>query len=362
MLASDLHVHLDGSLRERTLSELLSAQGLLPPGTGGADFVGRLRFRTGMSLRSCLAMFDTVIGVLQTRGALTRAAEELVCDSFLDGVRHAEIRICPALHTRRGLSPDQVIETVVEGIRRGSERIASADPGATMSAGLVIAVLEGMDEDVAAGLVALAARHAGAGVVGVDLAGDEALFDAGRFRRPFARARDAGLPVTVHAGEGHDPSHIRAAVQELGARRIGHGTSACSDDGVLDLLVERGVTIEACLSSNLHTGAVRRLELHPLPRLLDRNVRVTLATDNRFFSETTLSREYDIAAGALGVPAEGIARMVLESAASAFLCDRERARLAKLYSDSAGAEPPTRGRAAGEPDCGGRTQEREGGS
>jgi adenosine deaminase len=192
-----------------------------------------------------------------------------------------------------------------------------------------------MDEGDAADLVELAARHAGAGVVGVDLAGDEALFDAERYRRPFARAREAGLAVTVHAGEGHNPSHIRAAILELGAQRIGHGTSASSDPALLDLIVERGVTIEVCLTSNVHTGAVGRLELHPLPRLLERKVRVALATDNRFFSRTALSREYDLAASVLGVSAEGLARMALESASSAFLGDRERARLAKLYSESA---------------------------
>jgi adenosine deaminase len=358
MLASDLHVHLDGSLRERTLLELLRVQGLVPPGIAGAEFVDGLRFRPGMSLRGCLAKFDTVVGVLQTRAALTRAAEELVLDSFLDGVRHVELRLCPPLHTRAGLASGDAIEAVLDGLRTGNERISSGDPEGAVSAGVIVSVLEGMDEGVAADLVELAARHAGAGIVGVDLAGDEALFDAGRYRRPFARAREAGLAVTVHAGEGHDPSHIRAAILELGARRIGHGTSASSDARLLDLIVEREVTIEVCLSSNVHTGAIERLELHPLPRLLERGVRVALATDNRFFSATSLSREYDLAASVLGVSAEGLARMALESASSAFLDDRERARLARLYSESArgtvkGVEGPSGDPGRGGPPSGG---------
>jgi adenosine deaminase len=335
MLASDLHVHLDGSLRPDTLVDLGARAGLWDR-EAGPDRIRDLRFREGMSLTSCLARFETTVGLLSTTAALTRVARELVRDCYLDGVRHAEIRLCPPLHTRRGLAVEDVLEAVLGGAEEGARACGPGEAGDAMSARLVLSVLEGMGEEEAGGIVDLAARFQDQGVVGVDLAGDESLFDPEAYRRPLATARDRGLGLTVHAGEGTPPSHVRAAVEVLGADRVGHGTSAASDGRVLDLLAARGVTVEVCLTSNTQTGAVLRLEDHPLPRMLDAGVRVALATDNRFFSETTLSREYDLAADRLSVGREGIERMVIEGARAAFLPDGERRRLLDLYRASLG--------------------------
>jgi adenosine deaminase len=341
MLASDLHVHLDGSLREATLVELARAQGAWPRGLEDGAYAARLRFREGMSLAECLRRFEAPVALLQSAAGLRRAACELVEDSHLDGARHIEVRLCPPLHTRGGLGCDEVVEAVLSGLELGEARAAQTSPGDSASARVIVTILEGMTEDEAAALAALAARHAG-GVVGIDLAGDEALFDAERYRRAFSMARDAGLGLAVHAGEGHEARHIRDAVTELGARRIGHGTSAARDPAVMALLAERGVTVEVCLSSNVHTGAVERLELHPLRALLARGVRAVLATDNRFFSSTTLSREHDLARERLGVTSEEAAAMVVESARAAFLPEDEKRALAALYAASLG-------RAAGAP-------------
>jgi adenosine deaminase len=349
MLASDLHVHLDGSLRADTVRELGAAAGLWSEADGSAR-VSALRFRPGMSLTSCLARFETTIGLLQTAPALSRAARELVQDSYLDGVRHTEFRLCPPLHTRRGLTEEEVMEAVLAGADEGVSDCSREAPGELVSARAVLSVLEGMDQDAADRIVRLAIRFADAGVAGVDLAGDESLFDPGPLARPFGDARDAGLGITVHAGEGHDASHVTSAVEVLRAARIGHGVSAGSDRRVTALLAERGVTVEVCLTSNVHTGAVARLEDHPLPRLLRAGVRVTLATDNRFFSGTTLSREYDLAAERLLVGREDIAPMVMESAASSFLPPSTREALGELYERGLrrGGERSSKGEAPGE--------------
>jgi len=336
MLASDLHVHLDGSLRSDTLVALSRDAGLIPA-TGDADeFTRRLRFRPGMSLASCLTRFDVTVGLLQTRRALERVARELVCDCYLDGVRHAEIRFCPALHTREGLSLDDAVMSVLRGAEQGvGEALASARVH-RMSTRVVISILEGMSEEEAGALVDLAIGLTDFGVAGVDLAGDEALFDAARYARPFARAADAGLGVTVHAGEGGDPGNVAAAVRYLRAVRIGHGVSAASDPGTMSLLADRGVVVEVCLSSNLHTGAVESLGTHPLVRLLDAGVPVALATDNRFFSGTSLSHEYELAVSEAGASQEQMERSVLVSADAAFLPDDDRAALRELYRVSLG--------------------------
>ncbi len=246
------------------------------------------------------------------------------------------IRFCPALHTREGLSRSDAVTAVLRGIEQGvGEALASA-PADRLSARVVISVLEGMSEEEAGALVDLAIGFADLGVLGVDLAGDEALFDAARYARPFARAADAGLGVTVHAGEGGNAGNVAAAVQILGADRIGHGVGAASDPGTMSLLADRDVAVEVCLSSNLHTGAVGSLGAHPLCTLVEAGVPVALATDNRFFSGTSLSHEYELAISETGASQELVARSVLTSANAAFLPDDDRAALYELYGSSLG--------------------------
>jgi len=356
MLASDLHVHLDGSLRRSTLADLARAQGAWPRGLADDEYAGRLRFRNGMTLSECLGRFEATVGLLQSAGALERVARELVEDSHLDGAHHIEVRLCPPLHTRGALCSDAVVESVLLGLECGAARVAQASPGDRASSRVVVTVLEGMADDDATSLVALAARHAG-GVCGVDLAGNEALFDAARYRRAFSAARDAGLGLTAHAGEGHGPEHIRDAVVELGVRRIGHGTSAARDPAVMALLADRGVTVEVCLSSNVHTGAVDRIDRHPLRAFLANGVRAVLATDNRFFSCTTLSREYDLAREHLGITDGDVAVLVMESARAAFLPEEEKRALAALYAAGLGRQS---GETGARERPGGGDQHREG--
>ena len=337
MLASDLHVHLDGSLRDETLVALSRDAGLIPATADADEFVRRLRFRPGASLRSCLTRFDITVGLLQTRRALERVARELVCDCYLDGVRHTEMRFCPVLHTRKGLSSDDAVMSVLRGTEQGiGEALASA-PADWMSTRVIISVLQGMSEEEARELADLAIGLVDFGVAGVDLAGDEALFDPARYGRSFARAAEAGLGVTVHAGESGNAGNVVAAVEILHADRIGHGVSAASDTGTMALLADRGIAVEVCLSSNIHTGAVESLGGHPLVRLADAGVPVALATDNRFFSATSLSHEYELAVNEAGASRELIAQSVLRSADAAFLADDDRATLRELYRVSLGS-------------------------
>jgi adenosine deaminase len=344
MLASDLHVHLDGSMREATVVEMARAAGLLPTDAPPQAFLERLRFRRGMSLASCLDKFQVTVGLLQTGGTLFRVARELARDCYVDGVRHVEIRFCPTLHTRGGLSPEEVVESVLGGVENGVSEATSGAPDDRMSARVIVSVLEGMTSENAGALVDLAARYSDSGIVGVDLAGDETLFDASVYESAFARAADSGLGVTVHAGEGRDAAHIRDAVTRLRASRIGHGVSAASDPEVAALLADNDVTVEVCLSSNLHTGAVETLKEHPLQALSDAGVPVVLCTDNTFFSATTLSREYELARSDAGACADTVAASMMRSAEAAFLPAAARAELIRLYSvglGPAGREDPT---------------------
>jgi adenosine deaminase len=292
---ADLHRHLDGSLRESTLRELAAELGV--------DVPESFRFSRGMGLASALRCFELSLAVLQTPKAVRRVADEICADAAGEGVTTLEVRFAPQLH--RGASPEAIVEAAAEGMAgRG---------------GLVLCGLFGEDPSVLEALVGLA-RFCPA-VVGIDLAGGPSLAHRHRLRdysRPFSLARDLGLGRTVHAGEGRPPSEIRDAVELLHAQRIGHGTSLVEDEAVVDVVRERGVTIEACLTSNLHTGAVPDLASHPLPRVLQAGVAATVCTDNTLFSDVDAPGEYRRAAALPGLDVAAVETLAAFGHAAAF--------------------------------------------
>ena len=292
---SDLHRHLDGSLREATLREL--AAGL------GVDVPDEFRFSRGMGLAAALRCFELSLAVLQAPAAVRRVADEICADAAREGVTTLEIRFAPQLHA--GASPAAIVDAAAEGVAG--------------RAGLVLCGLFGEDPAVLEALVDVARSRPA--VVGIDLAGGPSPAHAHRLRdyaRPFSLARDLGLGRTVHAGEGRPPSEIREAVLLLHAQRIGHGTTLPDDPAVVELVRERGVTIEACLTSNLHTGAVTDLAAHPLPRLLGDGVQVTVCTDNTLFSNVDAPGEYRRAAALPGMGATAVEALAAFGHAAAF--------------------------------------------
>jgi adenosine deaminase len=292
---SDLHRHLDGSLREATLREL--AAGL------GVEVPEAFRFSRGMGLAAALRCFELSLAVLQTPAAVRRVADEICADAAREGVTTLEIRFAPQLH--EGAPPAAIVDAAAEGLAG--------------RAGLILCGLFGEDPSLLEALVGVA-RSCPA-VVGIDLAGGPSPAHRHRLRdysRPFSLARDLGLGRTVHAGEGRPPAEIREAVELLHAQRIGHGTTLLDDPAVRDLVCERGVTIEACLTSNLHTGAVDELAAHPLPRLLRAGVRVTVCTDNTLFSDVDAPGEYRRAGALPGLDAAAVEQLAAFGHAAAF--------------------------------------------
>lgn len=283
---ADLHRHLDGSLRPSTFAELAAPLGFsVPEGFG---------FHPGMGLCAALACFELTLRVLQTPAAVERVAREICEDAEASGVSTLELRFAPQLHRAAGASMASIIDAAVAG--------------SAGRAGIVLCGLYGDPPELVEQLVELARPRAG--VVGIDLAGGPApghRFGMTDYVPAFRRARDLGLGRTVHAGEGGRPAEeIRVAVEQLLAQRIGHGTTLLDDPAVTALVIERGVTIEACVTSNLHTGIIASIAEHPIARWLDLGVRVCIATDNTLMSHVDAPLEH---ARVAEIPGMGPARL-----------------------------------------------------
>ena len=295
MRLADLHRHLDGSLRNSTFRELAAACNHRAPDD--------LRFFAGMGLDYALARFKHTLAVLQTPFAVERVAREICEDAAADGVSTLEIRFAPQLH--HGAAPAAIVDAALAGIDG--------------RAGLLLCGLYGEDPAVLSDLVEIAASRPG--VVGIDLAGSPAKNHRWRLKdyaAPYHRAAKLGLGRTVHAGEGRPPAEIRVAVEILGAQRIGHGTTLLDDPEVTDLVLERGVVIEACPTSNVHVGALAQLRDHPLRRWLQLGIRACICTDNPFFSDVTSSSELRVAREVLDLDDAAIEQALANGHAGAF--------------------------------------------
>ncbi len=266
---TDLHRHLDGSLRPSTLAELADAAGVAVPDD--------LLFFPGMGLDTALARFEFTISLLQSADAVRRAAAEMCEDAEADGVGTLEIRFAPQLHAEGGSTPT-IVDAALDGIAG--------------RAGLILCGLYGEAPMVLSALVECAATRPE--VVGIDLAGGPTpaqVFRLEDYAGPFGRAYDMGLGRTVHAAEGRPPSEIRVAIETLHAQRIGHGTTLLEDESIVDLVLARGVTIEACPTSNHQVGVIPSVADHPLSQWLDRGVKVCVNCDNTLLSDVRSSEE-----------------------------------------------------------------------
>ncbi|MGH2445363.1 MAG: adenosine deaminase [Candidatus Limnocylindria bacterium] len=305
---AELHQHLDGSMRPATAVALAEVTGM-PLGIDEATrrMVGPERCRDQAEL---LTYFDLPISLLQTPEALERVAAELVEDLATDGVRYAEIRWAPRLHLEEGLSVPAVIEAVAAGVARASA-------GASMPhIGLIVTAMRSHPPAANVELAAAAARF-GSPIVGFDLAGPEEAWPAPPHAAAFNTARAEGLGLTAHAGEVAGAQRVREVI-DFGVRRIAHGVTAADDPALLDLLRGRDITLDLCPTSNVQAGIVADLASHPLAALHRAGVSVTLSTDDRTVTGTSLTDEIGRVATALELSRGELAAIVLNGFRRAF--------------------------------------------
>jgi adenosine deaminase len=308
----DLHRHLDGSIRLETILELGLENNLpLPARTldGLRPFVVVSEPQPG--LMAFLAKFEWMVGVLVDADACRRVAYENIEDARREGLDAVELRFSPIfMASAHGLAPEAVVEAVIDGVTAGSR-----DFGVPATLTGILSRTFGV-ESCARELEALLAHRDG--LVAIDLAGDEGNFPPELFIEHFRRARDAGLAVTIHAGEAAGAESIWSAIRDLGATRIGHGVRAIEDEALLDYLGERGIGIECNLTSNVQTSTVADYASHPLRTFLERGLLATINTDDPGISGIDLAHEYEVAAPVAGLSVAQIAQARRNAAAILF--------------------------------------------
>jgi adenosine deaminase len=317
---AELHLHLDGSVRPKTVFELAKQNGVPLPVDDPDHLVDFLEAtdRTA-SLVEYITYFELPIAVMQTVPALERVAYELCQDLAKDNVRYAEIRYGPWLHVQHGLSLTDVIRAVLAGWGRGRKDFG-------LDGGIIATALRDMPPAQNLALAQVAGRFVAEGVIGFDLAGDEAGHPPILHEDAFRVARSLGMNITIHAGEAAGPESIRQAIS-MGAMRLGHGVRAQEDEEVVAMIKENAVQLDMAPTSNAQTKAVRRLEDHPLRRFYQQGIKVTISTDSRTVSRTTLADEYEKSADVIGCSIDEIWAMNLQALDGGFADQLTRARL-----------------------------------
>jgi adenosine deaminase len=310
---TDLHVHLDGSLRLSTILDLAEKGRIELPARDedGLRRAMNLGQNCG-SLVEYLKAFDVTLRVLQTAESLTRAAYELAEDAARENVRYMEVRYSPMLHTRRGLRLTTVVEAVLEGLRAAQDKYK-------IESNVILCGIRNVSPESSLEMAELAVAYKNRGVVGFDLAGAEYDHPAKHHRAAFQLVRDNNINVTIHAGEAYGPESIHQAIHVCGAHRIGHGCRLREDGDLLHYLNDHRVTLECCPSSNVQTGAIRDLASHPIKLYKNLGLRVTVNTDNRLVTDTTVSKELWLCHKVLGFSMTDLKQVVLSGFKSAFL-------------------------------------------
>ena len=292
--------------------ELAREQGASLPSMDPDALGGLLSASGTTSLADYLAKFEATISLMQRARAVERIAYELAEDAARENVRYLEVRFSPVLNTREGLSPAEVVEAALAGLAR-------AEREHEVRTGVIVCGIREMGPRISQELAELAVSFKGRGVVAFDLAGAELGHPAREHREAFRTVARHNMAVTVHAGEAQGPESIRQALHDCHAHRIGHGTRLREDPDLMRYVRDFRVPLEVCLTSNLQTGAVRSLAEHPLRTYFDQGLRVTLNTDNRLISGTTLTDQYWLAHTALGFTWGDLVRLTLMGFESAFL-------------------------------------------
>ena len=324
---ADLHVHLDGSLRVSTLIDLAKKQNIALP-TFNHDELAKV-VKSGIHCRNLteyLQGFEITLSVMQEPEALYRIAYELAEDAAEENIWYMEVRFSPILHIQRGLKLTTIVDSILEGLQEAERKFK-------IKTGIIICGMRNINPETSLNLADLAVFYKNKGVVGFDLAGQEENYPAKDHKEAFFLIRKNNINTTAHAGEAFGPESIHQALHDCGAHRIGHGTRLYEDGDLLNYVNDHRIPLEICLSSNVQTGAAKTIETHPFRFYYDYGLRVTINTDNRLVSDTTLTDELYRAAKYHNLNMDDLKSIILDGFKSAFLPNRAKSIMLNLVND-----------------------------
>lgn len=318
----ELHRHLEGSLRLDTMLEVARQHGItIPADVLRLSTLVQVQQEDKLTYKNFLAKFNTLRLFYRSPDVIYRITREAIEDAAKDNVKYMELRFTPVALSRAERFPLQdVITWVMNSAKEAAEKC-------NMIVRLIVSVNRHESTDLAEQVAWISAEHQKDGIVGLDLAGNEAEFPSKPFYGIFKEAKQAGLHVTIHAGEWGPATNVKEAIEELGAERIGHGVRVVEDRDISAMARERGTAFEVCVTSNYQSGVVHSLESHPLMNMLDAGINVTINTDDPSISRITLSHEYYTACKELHMQQSTLKQRILCAAQAGFLAQDEKEKL-----------------------------------
>ncbi len=322
----DLHCHLDGSLKPKTILSIAKKQGAKLPAENEDELKKYVQVPPDCSsLTEFLKVFETFYPLLRNPEAIEEVTYSLLSSTKEDNVRYIEMRLAPALQKTDSFSQEEVIRSVIKGAEKGKKDFG-------ISWGLILCIYRSLNPEENRQTAELAVAYYGKGVVGVDLAGDESRYPVELYKEMMDMVHRRDIPITIHAGESAGPESIRNAL-ELGARRIGHGVTLEQDPELRKRVKEEGIPLEMCLTSNVQTRVVSAIQQHPLVRYFRDGVKVTINTDDPGVSGIDLTHEYSVAFSQLGLSLEELIEIIYHGVESSFLHTDEKERMKEDFRE-----------------------------
>lgn len=325
----ELHRHLEGSLRLDTMVDIARQHGIeIPDDVLRLSTLVQVQEEDKFNFQNFLSKFNTLRMFYRSPEVIHRVTREAIEDAAKDNVRYMELRFTPVALSRAERFP---LHDVIDWVITSTNEAAKKN---NIIVKLIASVNRHESADLAEQVAWLAAEHLKDGIVALDLAGSEAEYPAAPFMGVFKEAKQAGLHVTIHAGEWGPAEHIREAVEEFGAERVGHGVRVLEDKNITALVRERQTALEVCITSNYQSGVVASLEAHPLMEMVNAELNVTINTDDPSISRITLSHEYYAACEELHMQQNALRKRIVAAAQAGFLSNAEKETLVlKLSND-----------------------------
>lgn len=328
----DLHLHLDGAFRFSTIWELAEKQNVKMPKDTLEEYISYIRYSANCgSVNQYLRMFDDPQKVMQDYESLSRITFELIEDLYHQGLGYAEIRFAPQFHTQKGMSQFEATEAVLEGRKKALEKYP------TMHANILACMMSlgptSVNEKENYETIEVCKKYRNDGLVGIDLAGAEGIVPLSDFAPFFAKAKEANLNMTCHAGDSQGPDTVRDAIN-FGVTRIGHGHHIYEDQALCEIAKEKQIALEICPTSNIQCLTEPTYELHPAKKLFDMGIPVTINTDNMTLAGTTLDDEYDHCINQMGFSRKDIIQMNINSIKASFAAETTKEEILSKLNEA----------------------------